>query len=184
MRRALAARLFLPLLAAMALAYLIAMVLTGAQPKQRQAVTFEAKGVLRLEPEGVNKIMLSRTGRQIELVRGADGGWMLAREHKVAPTAATRLETALKMLHRSAPVREMAAEDLAGVDTQPFGLQDPTISVALSGPAGDALTVRFGARNPDGFLQYMRIEGDARVYLMSRFIGAEWLAAAEAVEAQ
>jgi hypothetical protein len=78
----------------------------------------------------------------------------------------------------------MAAEDLAGVDTRPFGLEDPTIVVALSGPPGHALTVRFGARNPDGFLQYMRIEGDPRVYLMSRFIGAEWLAAAEAVEAQ
>jgi len=174
----------MPLLAALALAYLIAMVLTGAQPKQRQAVTFEAKGVLRLEPEGVNKIMLGRPGRQIELVRGADGGWALTREQKVAPAAAARLDTALKMLHRSAPVREMAAEDLAGVDTRPFGLEDPTIVVALSGPTGHALTVRFGARNPDGFLQYMRIEGDPRVYLMSRFIGAEWLAAAEGVEAQ
>jgi hypothetical protein len=184
MRRALLTRLSMPLLAALALAYLIAMVLTGAQPKQRQAVTFEAKGVLRLEPEGVNKLMLGRGGRQIELVRGADGGWALTRAQKVAPAAATRLDTALKMLHRSAPAREMAAEDLAGVDTRPFGLEDPTIVVALSGPAGHALTVRFGARNPDGFLQYMRIEGDPRVYLMSRFIGAEWLAAAEAVEAQ
>ena len=46
------------------------------------------------------------------------------------------------------------------------------------------MTVRFGAHNPEGFLQYMRIEGDPKVYLMSRFIGAEWLAAAQGVEAQ
>jgi len=42
--------------------------------------------------------------------------------------------------------------------------------------------VEFGAHNPDGFLQYMRIKGDPRVYLMSRFVGAEWLAALEGME--
>ncbi len=41
---------------------------------------------------------------------------------------------------------------------------------------------RFGGTNPEGFLQYMRIEGDSRVYLMSRFIGAEWVSAFEASE--
>ena len=46
------------------------------------------------------------------------------------------------------------------------------------------MTVRFGALNPEGFLQYMRIDGDSKVYLMSRFIGAEWLAALEGVTAR
>jgi len=46
------------------------------------------------------------------------------------------------------------------------------------------LTVRFGALNPEGFLQYMRIDGDPKVYLMSRFIGAEWTAALEALKAR
>jgi hypothetical protein len=184
MRRARLSRLAMPLLAALALAFLVAMVVNGAQPKQRQLVMFEAKGVLRLEPGGVGKVVLSRAGRQMQLVRRADGSWVLPPDAVVAPVVATHLDTALKMLHRSAPVREMAAEDLAGVDTRPFGLEDPAVVAALWGPAGHVLTVRFGAHNPEGFLQYMRIEGDPRVYLMSRFIGAEWLAAAEGVEAQ
>ena len=51
-------RLALPLLALLALAYLAAMVVGGAQPVQRQLVKFEAKGVLQIEPEAVQKITL------------------------------------------------------------------------------------------------------------------------------
>ena len=184
MRRALISRLALPFLAALALAFLVVMVVNGAQPKQRQRVAFEAKGVLRLEPEGVGKIVLGRAGQQRELLRRANGGWVLTGEAALAPAVATHLDTALKMLHRSAPVREMAAADLAGVDRRPFGLEDPAVVAMLWGPDGHVLTVRFGAHNPEGFLQYMRIEGDPKVYLMSRFIGAEWLAVAQGVEAQ
>jgi hypothetical protein len=184
MTRALSSRLIMPLLAGLALAFLVVMVVNGAQPRQRQLVKFEAKGVLRLEPEAVAKILLSRGGRQAQLVRRAEGGWAFTPDAVVEAAVATHLDTALKMLHRSAPVREMAPEDLAGVDTRPFGLEDPAVVVGLWGPAGYALTVRFGAHNPEGFLQYMRIEGDPKVYLMSRFIGAEWLAAVEGVEAR
>jgi hypothetical protein len=184
MTRALASRLVMPLLAGLALAFLVVMVVNGAQPRQRQLVKFEAKGVLRLEPEGVAKILLGRGGRQAQLVRRPEGGWALTPDGNVEAAVVAHLDTALKMLHRSAPVRELAPEDLAGVDTRPFGLEDPAVVVGLWGPAGHALTVRFGARNPEGFLQYMRIEGDPKVYLMSRFIGAEWLAAVEGVEAR
>ena len=95
----------------------------------------------------------------------------------------TRL-AALGICHVIGPVREIASEELSGVDTRPFGLDEPVLTATLSGPAGQPLTVRFGALNPEGFLQYMRIDGDPKVYLMSRFIGAEWLAALEGVTAR
>jgi hypothetical protein len=85
------------------------------------------------------------------------------------------------MLHRSGPVREIGAEELSGIDTRPFGLEEPVVVATLAGPGGRTLTVRFGAINPEGFLQYMRIDGDPKVYLMSRFIGAEWAAALDGV---
>jgi hypothetical protein len=178
-------RLVMPLLAMLALAYLVAMVVTGAQPVQRQLVKFEAKGVLQIEPQAVQRITLGRGGRQVVLARsGEEGGWALEPGGAVELVAATHLETAVKMLHRSAPVREIPPEDLSGVDTRPFGLEEPVIVAALSGPGGHVLTVRFGALNPEGFLQYMRIDGDPRLYLMSRFIGAEWTAALEGVKAR
>jgi hypothetical protein len=177
-------RLVIPLLATLALAYLVTMVVTGAQPVQRQLVKFEAKGVLQIEPQAVQRITLGRGGRQIVLARSGKGGWALEAGGAVEQAVATHLDTAVKMLHRSAPVREIAPEDLSGVDTRPFGLEEPVIVATLSGPGGHVLTVRFGALNPEGFLQYMRIDGDRRVYLMSRFIGAEWTAALEGVKAR
>ena len=176
-------RLAWPLLALLALAYLVAMVVTGAQPVQRQLVKFEAKGVLQIEPEAVQKVTLGRGGQQVVLVRGGDR-WALESGGAVEGAASTHLDTAVKMMHRSPPVREITAEELSGVDTRPFGLDEPVAVATLSGPGGKGLTVRFGALNPEGFLQYMRIDGDPKVYLMSRFIGAEWTAALEGLKAR
>lgn len=177
-------RLVLPLLAALALAWLVAMVVTGAQPVQRQLVKFEAKGVLQIEPEAVRRIALGRGGQQVVLKRSGEGGWALESGGSVEGAVATHLDTAVKLLHRSAPVRAIAPEELSGVDTRPFGLEQPVIVAALSGPGGQELTVRFGALNPEGFLQYMRIDGDSKLYLMSRFIGAEWTAALDGMKAR
>jgi hypothetical protein len=176
-------RLAVPLLALLALAWLIAMVVTGAQPVQRQLVKFEAKGVLQIEPEAVQKVTLGRGERQLVLVRSGNG-WAQEPGGAVEGAAATHLDTAIKMLHRSPPVREIEAADLSGVDTRPFGLEEPVVVATLGGAGGKALTVRFGALNPEGFLQYMRIDGDPKVYLMSRFIGAEWTAALDAMKAR
>jgi hypothetical protein len=170
----------MPLLATMALAWLVAMVVTGAQPVQRQLVKFEAKGVLPIEPEAVQRVVLGREGREVIVVRRGEG-WALDGGGAVEDVAATHLDTAVKMLHRSGPVREIAAGELSGVDTRPFGLEEPMVVATVAGADGKALTVRFGAINPEGFLQYMRIDGDPTVYLMSRFIGAEWIAAWEAL---
>jgi hypothetical protein len=172
-------RLALPTIAVLALAYLVAMVVSGAQPVHRQLVKFEAKGVMSIEPEAVQRITLGGGGRQVVLTRRGEGGWAREAGGAVEGAAATHLDTAVKMLHRSGPVREITAEELSGVDTRPFGLDEPVVAATLAGPDGRALTVRFGAINPEGFLQYMRIDGDPKVYLMSRFIGAEWAAALE-----
>ncbi|MFO1161955.1 MAG: hypothetical protein U1E60_24165 [Reyranellaceae bacterium] len=177
-------RLVLPLLALLALGYLVAMVVTGAQPVQRQLVKFEAKGVLQLEPEAVQRIALGRGGQHVVLVRRREGGWAIEGGGAVGADVATRLETAIKFLNRSGPVREIAAQELTGVDTRPFGLEEPVVAATVAGSGGRGLTVRFGALNPEGFLQYMRIDGDPKVYLMSRFVGAEWLSALEGVTAR
>ena len=178
-----ARRLVMPLLATMALAWLVAMVVTGAQPVQRQLVKFEAKGVLPIEPEAVQRVVLGRGAREVALVRRGES-WALDGGGAVEGVAATHLDTAVKMLHRSGPVREIAASELSGVDMRPFGLEEPVVVATVAGADGKALTVRFGALNPEGFLQYMRIDGDSTVYLMSRFIGAEWTAALEGLTAR
>jgi hypothetical protein len=181
MTRSAISRSVLPLLALLGVAYLVAMVVFGAQPVQRQLVKFEAKGVLRIAPQSVQKITLSRAGQQIVLVRTKDGDWTREDGAVLGQAVPTHIEIGLKMLHNSGPVREIQSEELTGIDTGPFLLEHPALIVSVAG-GGKALTARFGALNPEGFLQYMRLDGDKRVYLMSRFIGAEWISVFEAAQ--
>ena len=70
---------------------------------------------------------------------------------------------------------EIEAAELSGRDPASFGLDPPRLSVKLYGGGGQpVLTARFGEFNPEGYLQYMRIDGNPRLYLMSRFVGGEW----------
>ena len=86
-----------------------------------------------------------------------------------------RVSMAVQIMHNSGPVREIEAAELSGRDPGLFGLDPPRLSVRLYGRGGEpVLTARFGEFNPEGYLQYMRIDGNPRLYLMSRFVGGEW----------
>jgi hypothetical protein len=72
-------------------------------------------------------------------------------------------------------VREVESVDPKAIDTAPFGLDPPRLSARLYEEAGEpVLVAHFGGYNPEEFLQYMRLDGDARLLLMSRFVGEEW----------
>lgn len=181
MTRAGLSRTVLPLLALLAIAYLVVMVVLGAQPAQRQLVKFEASGVLRMAPQSVLRVTLGRAGRQVVFVRAKGGNWSLEDGAALGQAVPMQIETGLKMLHNSGPVREIEPHELIGIDTRPFLLEDPAIRVEVAG-GGELFAARFGALNPEGFLQYMRLDGDQRIYLMSRFIGAELVSAFEAAQ--
>ena len=178
-----AGKLLAPLAAVAALGYLAAMVVVGAMPVQRQLVRFEAKGVLSLPPESVRRVTVTRDGRTVTLLRTGENAWSTESGTDVGQAAGAQLDTAVKVMHRSGPVRELAAEELEGIDTKPFGLDDPDLAVAVFGAGAEpVVTARFGAYNPEGILQYMRLDGAAKVYLMSRFVSAEWASAHEEAE--
>jgi hypothetical protein len=163
------------LVAAASLLYLGAMVVTGASPVQRQLVRFEAKGVLKLPPERIGRVEIHRADQQITLVRTGETSWRTADGLDIGGEAGKRVSMAVQMMHTSGPVREIGAGELAGVDRAPFGLDPPSIAARLYGQGGEpVLAALFGARNPDDFLQYMQLEGDTRLFLMSRFVGEEW----------
>lgn len=172
-----------PVLAALALCYLGAMAVGGAMPVQRQLVRFEAKGVLKVAPEQVSRVELRRGAQRLTLVRRGETDWA-APDGTGIGAAGNRVSTAVRIMRNSEPVREIEAAELAGADAAPFGLDPPQLSVTLFGEeAQPILTARFGEYNPEGFLQYMRLDGDARLYLMSRFVGGEWREAMAAAAA-
>ena len=167
-------RVLQPVLAALALLYLAAMVVTGAMPVQRQLVRFEAKGVLKLPPEGIARVELSRGTRRVTLLRTGETAWATSDGAKNGD-AGRRVSKAVQIMYNSGPIREIEAAELSGSDPASFGLDPPLLAVTLYGAGGEpVLTARFGEFNPEGYAQYMRIDGDPRLYLMSRFVGGEW----------
>lgn len=165
----------LPAVALTALIFLVAMVMSGSQPVLRQNVAFEARGILEIAPEQVRRIELSRGSERLSALRAGEKNWKTTGGAEINSEAGKHLSLAVQMMHTSAPVNEIAPAELAGADVAGFELDPPRFVVALfaDGPA-PVLTAQFGGANPDGYLQYVRVQGQARIYLLSRFVGAEW----------
>jgi hypothetical protein len=165
-----------------ALTYLVVMVLSGSQPVQRQLAAFEAKGLLKTAPERIRRVELARGEDRITVVRADGKTWSRPGGAEIGTEASRRISIAVQMMHTSGPARVIRSEELAGVDRAGFELDPPQIVVQLY-EAGEKpiLTASFGGSNPDGFLQYMRTEGNNEVYLMSRFVGAEWMDALDRI---
>jgi hypothetical protein len=164
-----------PLAVTLGLGYLVVMVVSGAQPRQRQFVEFEAKGVLKPAREQIRSIELVRADQHVFLLRRGEDRWRTPTGAEIDGAAGKRISMAVQMMHNSGPAREIPADDVKGTDPAEFGLDVPRITASFYVSAADpVLTVHFGAHNPDDFLQYMRIENDDHLYLMSRFIGEAW----------
>jgi hypothetical protein len=167
-------RLIAPLVAVAALAYLIAMVVTGALPENRQIAKFEAAGVLEQPPESITRIAVASKDGSYVFVRRGPGWASEAGNGALGAEASKALERALTIMHNSKPVRVLTREDIADSDPEEFGLAKPRLSVTLENAGGVALEVHFGASNTDGILQFMSVNGSDRLYLMSDFVGQSW----------
>jgi hypothetical protein len=171
-------RIAVPLAVTFVVGYLAVMVISGEQPRQRQFVEFEAKGVLKIPPEQVRRIELVQADQHLSLLRQGEDNWATPGGAGIDGAVARQISNAVRMMHNSGPAREIPANDLKDTDFAEFGLDVPRITASFYlSSTGPVLTVHFGARNPDEFLQYMRIDNDDHLYLMSRFIGEAWLGA-------
>ena len=174
-------RLVTPTVAALVALYLAVMVIKGAPLTQRQFVEFQANGLLKTAPKLIHRIELVCGDRRLDLQRQESDNWATATGTPIKVSAAKQISTALEMMHNSGPARELTAGDVKGIDPAEFGLLNPRITATLYAADNDqVMTVHFGARNPDDFLQYIRVDNDAHLYLMSRFIGETWLSAFDA----
>jgi hypothetical protein len=168
-------RFIIPGVATAALGFLVVMAVSGAPPMQRQNIPFEAKGVLKTPPDQIRRVDLIRGAERVSVVRRDDNTWATPEGAVVGAETAKRISMAVQMMHTSGPAREYGPEELAGVDVTAFELDPPRIEARLYRRGfRPILAAHFGSHNPDGFLQYMRIDGDPNVYLVSRFIGEEW----------
>jgi hypothetical protein len=164
----------------LALAFLVVMVVTGALPRQQQLVKFKAKGVMQLAPERISTVALRSGERSVVFVRTPDGGWARDGGAPLDPAVAKRLALAVQFMNTSGPVREMEPAEYQKTNPHEFGLDRPQLSIALFEGTRPVLTAHFGGRNPDGYLQYVTVEGRRELFLLSRFVGEEWDAVVKA----
>jgi hypothetical protein len=163
------------ILALLAVAFIVAMALTGSLTETRQLAKFEAKGVLKVPPEHVHRVELHVGEQTATFVRLPNKGWVHNGRQDVATgELLEHLTEAILLMHTSRPVRVMHRDEYHGTSVQEFGLDRPRYSVVLSDGQRTLLEVGFGGYNPQDLLQYMQLKGSDDVYLMSRFVGQAW----------
>lgn len=113
--------------------------------------------VLTIAPEQVHRIVQSRDGQTLEIVRADDGRWIAdPPDREVDVAAVERLLTAL------APLRTLRYEIPSGAPEEDarLGLRDERDAVSLSLRAGAGIrkTIVLGARRADG-ARYARLQG-------------------------
>lgn len=165
------------ILAALAIAYLVVMYMHGARPTREQFIAFEAAGIMAESPAQVREVGIEADGRAW-LIERRDETWWLGGT-RLPAASASQLSLAVKFLHTARPVREVG-NDADDVDPA-YGLAKPALAVRARLADGTQYTLAFGARTPDGSLQYVRAAPPARIYLMSNFVGEEWGALAAAL---
>lgn len=156
------------------LAFLIAMVVSGALPQQRQLVKFEAKGVMKLEPELVSRVEIHQGERKAVLLRAASGEWVAGGGGVLSAEFAKKLSLAVQFMNTAGPIRIIEPTELQGTNLRDFGFEPPQVSVVLYQGEQTVIGARFGAHNPEDTAQYMMVDGRQELILMSRFVGQEW----------
>lgn len=162
-------------LALLAVAFLIFLASTGNISPTRQLVKFEAKGVLKVLPDRVQQVAMTVGAHTITVDRHPEHGWR--RQGSDSPVSAAlqeHLSMAVLLMHGSGPLRVMPRTEYGDTALQDFGLEQPRYSVVCAAASGTLLEAHFGAVNPQGLLQYMRLAGHDDIYLMSRFVGEAW----------
>jgi hypothetical protein len=176
--------LWTALAAAAAFAFLVAMVISGALPEQRQLVKFEAKGIMKLEPDRISRVELHQSERKAVLLRTPDGGWATQGGNALSAEMAKKLSLAVQFMNTAGPIRVMEPAEFDGTNPRDFGLGQPRLTFTLFADAQPVLGARFGAHNPEDTAQYMTVDGRKELFLMSRFVGQEWESVAGGVLAK
>jgi len=170
-----------PLAAGALIILLVVLVISGHAPVLRSLVRFNPEGLVALPPPQIARVEFW-AGKESVALRRAAGGWTLAGTTRAVPAELVRhIEAGLRFMHVSGPSRTLAAGELTPASFAAFGLEPPSSVLVLASSKGAIATVHFGALNPAGTSQYVRLAGAATVYLMPRHVGNEWQVAADMV---
>ena len=123
------------------------MVVSGAQPVQRQFVEFEAKGLLKTPPEQIRRVELVRADQHVSLLRRGENGWATPAGAEIDAAVGKRISTAVQMMHNSGPAREIPPASSRDTDPAAFGLDVPRITASFYDSGGDPVLASASARS-------------------------------------
>jgi len=163
-----------PLAAAIAVGFLAILALHGERPDPALA-PFKAAGPLTaFAPAQAREVEISKAGESWRFRREA-GAWRTAKPPRpVPPEASDRIDTALRLLRDSGPLRVLSSEEVARTPAADYALGADSLSVTVRGPGGATFAIRFGARNPLGSATYARVEGRDGVPLLPSYVAETW----------
>lgn len=168
--------------ACLMIAAISALSLTGRWPGGASFARYEPKGIVDWPPEQVRRVEVAEHGDLIVWQR-TGGGWT-AGAAGTDDAVGDHIETALRFLKVSAPLRVLGAGEFSDADIADFGLDPPDQMIALVAADGGVTSVWFGALNPAQTSHYTRVVGRSAIYMMPRHVAAEWQLAADMTRRQ
>jgi hypothetical protein len=164
----------LPAAAAM-VAFIGALAFTGKTPSWQDG-NFKSEGIVASLPSSIVRIELTQ-GRDRSVFHRIDAtSWAFDQSTptRLPDELASHLEAALRFMHVSTAARTIDPAEYQGSSFADFGLDPPAYAVSLVAADGSAIVADFGTLNPSGTSQYVRLLGQPTLYLLSRYVGAEW----------
>jgi hypothetical protein len=161
-----------PMAAAAAFAFLVALAMHGQRRDPMQ--DFRPAGVLTaFAPEEAREIEIT-LGSEVRRFR-RDGEWRSSDASKAAPADLSgRIETALRLLRNSAPLRVLTAEEVARVPPAEYALTTDSLRVQVRAANGATFRIQFGGRNPLGSARYAKVDGVDGVPMLPTYVGDAW----------
>jgi len=121
--------------------------------------------IVEIPPEKIQKVNITKDGETTTLNRAADNRYELLLPKPLAADqdASSGVFTALTSYLSDRLVEEKAA------DLTAYGLDRPTLTVAVHQKDGKVLKLLFGDETPTAGSTYVKIEGDARVFTVASY---------------
>lgn len=170
----------LPAAATLMVIFIGALAFTGKPPSWKDG-NDESHGIVALAPSSIVRIELTQgKGRSVfHRIDGTSWAFDQPTAVRLPDELASHLEAALRFMHVSTADRAIDPAEYQGSSFADFGLDPPAYAVSLVAADRSTVVANFGTLNPSRTSQYVRLLGQPTLYLLPRYVGAEWQVAAD-----
>ncbi|HJS84557.1 MAG TPA: hypothetical protein VJ779_03785, partial [Acetobacteraceae bacterium] len=159
--------------ATLVVAMIGAIAITGNWPNDAPLQRTDRHGIVAVPAQSVARIEITEQDKRIAFDHDPGGSWRV-HDTPVEHAVATHIDMALRLLDVSAPRRTFEAGEYDAAQAGAFGLDPPNMLITLVDRSGNAIRVGLGAATPAGNSQYARVLGRSELYLLARYVGAEY----------